>query len=256
MMKALTDQFWDSSLSELKQGYVYEPPSGEFVCLLCGEHYAKGRVYPVDTILFEAEKAVQIHIQNQHGSIFEYLLGMDKKYTSLTEHQKTILTAFYQGVSDKEIAARMENGNTSTIRNQRFAFREKAKQAKVFLALMELLAEHSPKPEKPSAVLINDTQGMGENFSIAEQEKAEILATYFPAGVSGPLRSFPKKEKRKLVILKQLIQRFEFGRKYTEQEVNQILKNAFSDYVTLRRSLIEYGLMDREANGSRYWLKN
>ncbi|HBE77151.1 MAG TPA: transcriptional regulator [Firmicutes bacterium] len=254
-MKVLTDQFWNSSLSELKQGYVYEPPSGEFVCLLCGEHYAKGRVYPVDTLLFEAEKAVQIHIKNQHGSIFEYLLGMDKKYTGLTEHQKTILTAFYQGVNDKEIAARMENGNTSTIRNQRFAFREKAKQAKVFLAIMELLEEHTPKSEKLNKVP-HDNQVTDKNFSITEPEKAEILGTYFPAGVSGPLSSFPKKEKRKLIILKQLIQRFELDRKYTEQEVNQILKNAFSDYVTLRRYLIEYGLMDREADGSRYWLKN
>jgi hypothetical protein len=37
--------------------------------------------------------------------------------------------------------------------------------------------------------------------------------------------------------------------------VNEILKNAYEDYATLRRYLIEYDFMDRKADGSQYRLK-
>jgi hypothetical protein len=148
----------------------------------------------------------------------------------------------------------MENGNTSTIRNQKFVFREKAKQAKIFLAIMELLEERSAKEENfteiPRRAAIVD-----ERFAITEQENEEIIKAYFKEGTDGPLSIFPKKEKRKIVILKQLIQRFDPQLKYTEKEVNEILKKAYHDYVTLRRYFIEYGFMDRLPDGSSYWVK-
>ena len=50
---------------------------------------------------------------------------------------------FYQGKSDKDIQKELEIGSSSTIRNHRFVFREKERQAKVFLALMELLNENN-----------------------------------------------------------------------------------------------------------------
>ncbi len=251
----LSKLFWGASLAELKQGYRYEPAAEEYLCLLCGERFTKGRIYPLDDILLEAEKAARTHIVKEHSSTFAFLLELDKKYTGLTEHQKELLTCFYQNLSDKEIAARMENGNTSTIRNQRFSFREKAKQAKVFLAITELLEEHSAKGEQfiaiPPGVAMVD-----ERFAITETENEAILKTYFKSGVTGPLSGFPKKEKRKIAILKQLLQRFEPKRRYTEKEVNAILKSAYDDYVTLRRYLIEYGFMDRLPDGSQYWVKS
>jgi hypothetical protein len=251
----LSKLFWSASLAEIKRGYRDDPAAETFVCLICGERFEKGRIYPAGDLLLEAEKAARTHIAQAHSSVFEVLLGMDKKYTGLTEHQKELLTCFYQNQSDREIAARMENGNTSTVRNQRFSFREKAKQAKVFLAIMELLEERSANAERlieiPAGVARTD-----ERFMITEAENEAILQAYFKAGPNGPLSGFPKKEKRKIAILKQLIQRFEPGRKYTEKEVNAILKSAFADFVTLRRYLIEYGFMDRHPDGSWYWVKN
>jgi hypothetical protein len=254
-MSDLTDIFWNANLSELKQGYIYEPPSGEYVCLVCGERFSKGRIYPMDEGLFEAEKAAEVHIHKVHGSTFAFLLTMDKKYTGLTEHQKEILNAFYQGSSDKEIAVKMDNGNTSTVRNQRFAFRERAKQAKVFLAIMELLIEQSAKEDK-FVEIPRGASMVDERFAITEKENAEVLQAHFSEGVNGPLLRFPKKEKKKIIILRQLIHRFDPLIKYSEQEVNEILKNAFYDYVTLRRYLIEYGFMDRYPDGSCYWVKS
>jgi Uncharacterized protein conserved in bacteria len=253
-MNDLTNLFWNAGLAELKQGYIYEPPSKEWVCLVCGERFSKGQIYPIDDLFFEAEKAAEIHIQQEHGSMFAFLLTMDKKYTGLTEHQKEILSHFYQGLNDKAIAAKMDNGNTSTVRNQRFAFRERAKQAKVFLAIMELLEEHLAKEDKFVAIPRQAVM-VDQRFAITEKENTEVLQAHFPQGVEGPLIRFPKKEKKKVIILRQLIQRFDPQRKYNEKEVNEILKKALDDYVTLRRYLIEYGFMDRYPDGSCYWVK-
>ncbi|MGE5582488.1 MAG: DUF2087 domain-containing protein [Bacillota bacterium] len=246
--------FWQASLQDIKRGYTYEPPSEDFVCLICGEHFTDGRIYQINGALFEAEKAVKTHIAGEH-SVFEFLLGLNKKYTGLTEHQKELLTCFYRGLSDKEIAAKMENNNTSTVRNQRFSFREKAKQAKVFLTIMELLEENSIKDDRfieiPPTIMMVD-----ERFAITEKENEEIIKAYFKEGKDGPLSNFPTKEKRRVAILKHLLARFDLRRKYTEKEVNEILKQAYDDYVTLRRSMIEYGFMERYPDGSFYWVKS
>lgn len=81
------------------------------------------------------------------------------------------------------------------------------------------------------------------------------MGAYFKQGLDGPLSEFPKKQKRKAAILRHLIQRFETGRQYSEKEINAVLESAYSDYVTLRRYLIDYGLLDREDDGSSYWVK-
>lgn len=69
------------------------------------------------------------------------------------------------------------------------------------------------------------------------------------------MKTFPAKEKYKLVILRELASDFEKNRKYDEKEVNEIIKNRYPDFVTIRRYLIEYGFMERKPDGSEYWLK-
>lgn len=88
-----------------------------------------------------------------------------------------------------------------------------------------------------------------------QQENESILKRYFKEGLDGRLSEFPRKEKRKIIILRHLLQRFERGRQYTEQEVNERLAVAFDDYATLRRYLIIYGFMDRQEDGRAYWVK-
>jgi len=51
------------------------------------------------------------------------------------------------------------------------------------------------------------------------------------------------------------VKKFDSSEKYTEKEVNQILESVYPDFVTLRRYLIEYGFLDRTADGSKYWVK-
>jgi hypothetical protein len=257
VMIELSKLFWNAGLDQIKRGYIWDSPVEEYVCLICGERFTRGRVYPNGEAWYEAEKAVQIHITDEHGSVFQCLVELDKKHTGLTEHQKVLLTYFHRGVSDKQIAVEMENGNTSTVRNQRFSLREKAKQAKVFLAIMELLEERPIGGAETARLIDIPCSGVhkDDRFAITEQENAAIIKTYFPQGANGPISGFPKQEKRKIVILRQLIRRFKPGRQYSEQEVNEILKAAWDDFVTLRRYLIEYGFMGRLPDGSTYWVK-
>jgi predicted transcriptional regulator len=69
------------------------------------------------------------------------------------------------------------------------------------------------------------------------------------------LTRLPTKRKQLLVILRWLVTLFEHDRKYTEGEVNAILKTAYElDYVGLRRDLVDFRYMKRERDGSSYWL--
>lgn len=72
----------------------------------------------------------------------------------------------------------------------------------------------------------------------------------------GKLEIFPSKEKRKLIVLQNIVNHFDGNKKYSEKEINETLKTIYSDFVTIRRSLIEYGFMNREKDCSEYWVKN
>lgn len=256
-MKDINELFWTSSVEEIKRGYVYDEATGQYICLVCGKAFTKGVIYPMGELLLDAEKSAEVHISKEHLSMFEYLLNMDKKLTGLTDLQKNLLNYFYNGVSDAQIVKELDGGSTSTIRNHRFMLRQREKQAKIFLAVMELLNERKSAKKGGGFIDPHKTATMiDDRYAITQEENDKYLKKYFPDGLDGPLREFPPKEKRKLIILRHLAGRFETGREYTEKEVNEILKEAYPDYVTLRRYLIEYGFMDRHKDGSLYWIKS
>ncbi|UKS29148.1 DUF2087 domain-containing protein [Paenibacillus sp. HWE-109] len=248
----VTELFWQASFDEWKRGYVQE---GDFhICLLCGKQTEIGVIYPVEDVLYDAERYLKWHIAQAHGSVFQYLVGLDKKLTGLTDHQNSLLQLFYEGKSDSEIQQELNIGSASTIRNHRFGLKEKERQAKVFLVMMELLKEKDQ--HAPVFVDIHKTAKMvDERYNITQDEYEKIIKKYFPDGTSGELSSFSQQEKHKIVVLREIAKRFEQDHFYNEKEVNEILKPAFHDYVKLRRYLIEYGFLDREPDGSQYWRK-
>lgn len=247
--------FWDASVDEISNGYLFDDATEEYVCLICQERFEDGLLYRSTNqdVYLEARKAIVHHIKEVHHSMFDYLIEMDKKYTGLSEHQRELLHYFKHGVSDKDIVGKI-GGSTSTIRNHRFKLKEKEKQAKVFLAIMNLLKKERDTtndfvPFHKGAKMVD------ERYAVTIQEKEKILSTYFKQGLDGPLDSFPSKEKRKLVVLQHILKRFEPKKKYSEKEVNEVLKVTFHDFATLRRYFIEYGFMDRNKDCSEYWLK-
>ncbi len=246
--------FENASLEQIKRGF--REVEEYYECLICGKKIYKGIIYPDDGLLYEAGKYIRIHIEKYHKSVFDYLIQLDKKSTGLSEHQSRILQLFYQGKSDKEVQRELGIGSTSTIRNHRFALKEKERQAKVFLAIMELLKEQDTKHGLRTKDSPNKSENGNDCYNVTEKERAEVLKKYFPEGIAGSLKTFYMKEKNKLVVLQEIAKRFEKERVYTEKEVNKILEAVYSDYVILRRYLIEYGFLARKADGSQYWLKS
>lgn len=248
----VSDIFWNASLEELKQGYIQE--SDTYICLLCGRTFSRGIIYPHEGVLYEAERFTRLHIETAHQSVFEYLIGLDKKLTGLTEHQNQLLGLFFQGKNDKEVQMEMNIGSASTIRHHRFALKEKERQAKIFLAMMELLREkdqYAPAfvPPHKSAKMVDD------RYDITREEEEEILKKFFTEGPNKRLKKFPPKEKQRLVVLRGIVKYLDSERIYDEKELNQILQTLYDDYVIVRRFLIEYGFIDRKTDGSQYWLR-
>lgn len=73
---------------------------------------------------------------------------------------------------------------------------------------------------------------------------------------AGRLKQWPVKEKYQRLAIATLATRFEPGVRYTERQVNLILRDwhTFGDWALLRRLLYEWGYLDRDPAGSAYWL--
>jgi hypothetical protein len=180
---------------------------------------------------FMAEPAVMKHIKQIHSSNLTQLLYSESKYNTLTQNQRELLAMFYSKISDKDMAKKL-NVTEGTIRRQRFTFREKAKQAH------------------------NNTIYVDDRYLITAEEKQHIIETFFSSTHPLVLKSFSPNEKKKVVILGKIAEQFEYGKKYSECEVNKILKPIYDDYMTIRRYLIMYGFMERTRDGRQYWLTN
>ncbi|WP_374713573.1 DUF2087 domain-containing protein [Symbiobacterium terraclitae] len=271
-----SDLLTGASLDELKQGYRESADS--FTCICCGQRVEKGVVYPVDDRLYEAQRYIRHHIAAAHGSVFAHLVGLDKSAHGLSDLQRRLLTLLYDGRSDDEIKKALGAGSLSTIRNHRFILREKERQARLFLAIMELLNERLTGDEttggrtrsRAGRAASGEAQGAGGRAGSGEgagdgravrgrprgaASDQAILARYFPHGLEGPLQHFggstPMKHKR--IIAAAVAGRFAPGRRYSEREVNEILEPIAEDYVLLRRLLVDFGYLSRLPDGSQYW---
>ena len=81
----------------------------------------------------------------------------------------------------------------------------------------------------------------------------KVLASF--TGPDGRFTAFPAQEKKYLVLLRHVVRDFAPGVRYSEKRVNEMLHRYSDDTARLRRSLVEFGLMDREGGGRDYWRK-
>jgi hypothetical protein len=79
-------------------------------------------------------------------------------------------------------------------------------------------------------------------------ERARVLRRFIR---DGRLTQIPTTRTTRLVVLQFVAERFEPGRVYEEREVNALLAALHPDHASLRRHLVDEGLLAREAG--RYW---
>jgi hypothetical protein len=81
-----------------------------------------------------------------------------------------------------------------------------------------------------------------------EEYRRKVMHGFF---CNGRLEKLPAQHKKRLIVLEQFALRFEPARRYTEQEVTGLLTPLFDDYCTIRRLLVDEGLIRRD--GTSYW---
>ncbi|WP_430786942.1 DUF2087 domain-containing protein [Virgibacillus flavescens] len=90
-------------------------------------------------------------------------------------------------------------------------------------------------------------------FSFTETERDQLMSNLMK---DGKVSKVPSKEKKKYILLNEFIKRFDEGKTYSEQEINDELLTMYSinEYVEQRRYLITFKLFNRTLDGSQYWL--
>ncbi len=128
--------------------------------------------------------------------------------------------------------------------NQRF-YSFNPRQLESFKNFLELIEKHDEEPQP-----IKSDDAWIDLLDWSTDDK-KVLYDYT---MSGKLTQMPTKEKKWLVVLRWIATKFEVGVRYSEQQVNNIIKEIHPDYATIRRNLVEYGFMRRERGGGSYWL--
>jgi DNA-binding transcriptional ArsR family regulator len=82
-----------------------------------------------------------------------------------------------------------------------------------------------------------------------EAYERKVLSDFMTA--EGRLKALPSQEKKLLVILRHLVQAFEPGERYTEKQVNEILRRYHIDTAALRRYMVDNKLLERKEG--LYW---
>jgi hypothetical protein len=80
------------------------------------------------------------------------------------------------------------------------------------------------------------------------EDAARVLRTFFRGG---RLTSIPIQRSKKVIVLDRLAQEFDVGTRYSERQVNAILRRFHEDVASLRRYLVDEEFLSREAG--QYW---
>jgi len=81
-----------------------------------------------------------------------------------------------------------------------------------------------------------------------EAYRRKVLDSFFR---HGRLEKLPTQHKKRLIVLEQFAARFEPQRRYSEIEVTGLILPLYDDYCTIRRLLVDEGMICRE--GATYW---
>jgi hypothetical protein len=89
---------------------------------------------------------------------------------------------------------------------------------------------------------------VGDDHGAATDEESRVLRAFVR---DGRLIALPTSHSKRMVVLDLLVQEFEPGRRYSEAQVNALLRKWHDDVAALRRWLVDVGYLDR--NHGTYW---
>ena len=85
-------------------------------------------------------------------------------------------------------------------------------------------------------------------YGAARAEQERLVGRLF---TDGRIERVPARRKVRAAVLLEVLSRFEPGRVYTEPEVNEVLLAVHEDFAYLRRELVNYRYLEREAGRYR-----
>lgn len=228
------------TLTELQQGW-HATPQG-LACNYCQA------VWPSETSLDQ----LQDHLDIVHGGNQSQLLHLKSRYNMLTVKQQDLLTAFATGIKDQALAEQLQVA-PATVRHQKFTFREKAKQAKFYLAVYETVFKTSTDaPVANEATTAVDTQNQVQ--LLAEDETAQILKTYFDFDQDPVrLKRLPQKQAALMTVLSRIVAEVPENIPLSVTAINAYLKPIYFDYHTIRRELIKYQFIQPAMTSNQYF---
>lgn len=240
-----------ATVEELRTGVFRDERSGSYRCLFCDDVFEDGCIYPEGDRLFDASRAAREHVAKMHGGVGNALLDAGARRTGMTDIQMRLVRLTLEGRTDEEIGKEMGIA-ASTVRNHRFKLRERAAQARAFLAIMDNV-EATMRDENRLIPVPESASVRDGRFSVTVAESRKIEERLFDS--DGTLRRFPPKAKEQVVVMRRILRSFDPERRYPEREINEMLGRIFGDYALLRRLLIDYGFLDRKNDGSEYWVR-
>lgn len=96
--------------------------------------------------------------------------------------------------------------------------------------------------ERTLAELVQPPAAQPQPAGGEDAYRSKVLRTFLQRG---RLVTIPAQQKKRQIVLEKLVEEFEPGRPYSEPEVNQVLVAFHDDVASLRRGMIEFGLMER-----------
>ncbi len=77
----------------------------------------------------------------------------------------------------------------------------------------------------------------------------QVIASFFQ---QGRLTHIPSQQKKREIVLREILKSFDINKTYSEQEANEIIHQFHPDHCTIRRWMVMYGMLNREHN--TYWV--
>ena len=90
---------------------------------------------------------------------------------------------------------------------------------------------------------VGPSRDSGLALGAVDEDEETVLRQYFRGG---RLREIPVKRSKRLIVLERLALEFDVGTRYSEKQVNEVLRRFDDDYASVRRYLVDEGFLSRE----------